>query len=234
MRRTSSSCCPPPRGSGPRRARPSRRRRRSRSSGPRSTRSPGCSSTSRWPTSTDRSTTPSPRRWREDAQPGVRVKVRFAGQDVDGFVIERAATTEHTGRLQPLRRVVSPERVLTPDVAALTARRRRALRRHPLRRAAARRPAAARDRREGDVRAGAADHTRRPTQDWLEHYPGGPALLEGLAAGESPRAVWTVAARRRLGRDPGRGRRRHRAASGRGALVVRARPPRPRLGSTRR
>ena len=56
----------------------------------------------------------------EDAQPGVRVKVRFAGQDVDGFVIERAATTEHTGALQPLRRVVSPEKVLTPDVAALT------------------------------------------------------------------------------------------------------------------
>ena len=56
----------------------------------------------------------------DDAQPGVRVKVRFAGQDVDGFVIERAATTEHTGRLQPLRRVVSAEPVLTPDVAALT------------------------------------------------------------------------------------------------------------------
>ena len=35
-------------------------------------------------------------------------------------MIERAATTEHTGRLQPLRRVVSPEPVLTPDVAALT------------------------------------------------------------------------------------------------------------------
>ena len=51
---------------------------------------------------------------------GVRVKVRFAGQDVDGFVIARSSTTEHTGRLQPLRRVVSPERVLTPDVAALT------------------------------------------------------------------------------------------------------------------
>ena len=49
-----------------------------------------------------------------DAQPGVRVKVRFAGQDVDGFVIARSSTTEHTGRLQPLRRVVSPERVFTP------------------------------------------------------------------------------------------------------------------------
>ena len=56
----------------------------------------------------------------ESAQPGVRVKVRFAGKDVDGFVVERADTTEHTGSLTPLRRVVSPEPVLTPEVAALT------------------------------------------------------------------------------------------------------------------
>src|SRR6476661_6958181 len=40
--------------------------------------------------------------------------------EVDRFVLERAATTEHTGRLVPLRRVVSAEPVLTPDVAALT------------------------------------------------------------------------------------------------------------------
>jgi primosomal protein N' (replication factor Y) len=56
----------------------------------------------------------------EKAQPGVRVKVRFAGKDVDGYVVERADTTEHTGSLTPLRRVVSPEPVLTPEVAALT------------------------------------------------------------------------------------------------------------------
>ena len=31
------------------------------------------------------------------AQPGVRVKVRFAGQDVDGYVVARASTTDHTG-----------------------------------------------------------------------------------------------------------------------------------------
>src|SRR4051794_11097916 len=55
------------------------------------------------------------------AVPGARVKVRFAGQDVDGFVLERAATSEHTGRLAPLRRVVSAEPVLAPQVAALSA-----------------------------------------------------------------------------------------------------------------
>jgi primosomal protein N' (replication factor Y) len=56
----------------------------------------------------------------EAAQPGVRVKVRFAGQDVDGFVIERTDSTDHTGSLTPLRRLVSPEPVLTAQVAALT------------------------------------------------------------------------------------------------------------------
>ena len=54
----------------------------------------------------------------DTAAPGVRVKVRFAGQDLDGFVLERRADAEHLGRLSPLRRVVSPEPVLTPQVLA--------------------------------------------------------------------------------------------------------------------
>src|SRR5665647_3223186 len=54
------------------------------------------------------------------AVPGARVKVRFAGQDVDGFVLARAATADHEGKLAPLRKVVSPEAVLTPAVLALS------------------------------------------------------------------------------------------------------------------
>ena len=54
------------------------------------------------------------------AVPGVRVKVRFAGQDVDGYVLARAATADHVGKLAPLRKVVSPEAVLTPKVLALS------------------------------------------------------------------------------------------------------------------
>ncbi len=53
-----------------------------------------------------------------DAVPGTRVRVRFAGQDVAGFVLERREHAEHLGRLTPLRRVVSPEPVLTPAVLA--------------------------------------------------------------------------------------------------------------------
>ena len=55
----------------------------------------------------------------EAAQPGVRVKVRFAGQLVDGFVLDRIEQSAHAGRLAYLERVVSPERVLTPAVATL-------------------------------------------------------------------------------------------------------------------
>ncbi|HEY6740331.1 MAG TPA: primosome assembly protein PriA, partial [Actinopolymorphaceae bacterium] len=51
--------------------------------------------------------------------PGCRVRVRFGGQDLDGFVLERVAESEHEGRLTPLRRVVSPEPVLAPEIAEL-------------------------------------------------------------------------------------------------------------------
>ncbi|MFI6596809.1 primosomal protein N' [Nonomuraea sp. NPDC050536] len=53
------------------------------------------------------------------AQPGVRVRVRFAGKLVDGFLLERVEESEHAGRLAALERVVSPERVLTPEIATL-------------------------------------------------------------------------------------------------------------------
>ena len=53
------------------------------------------------------------------AMPGSRVRVRFAGQLVGGFVLERLAATEHQGKLGYLERVVSPEPVLTPEIARL-------------------------------------------------------------------------------------------------------------------
>lgn len=50
------------------------------------------------------------------AQPGVRVRVRLAGRLVDGFVLERVASSQHA--LQPLRSVHGPP-VLTAPVADL-------------------------------------------------------------------------------------------------------------------
>jgi len=55
----------------------------------------------------------------QTAVPGCRVRVRFAGQLVDGFLLERADTSEHQGRLARLERVISPEPVLTPEIFGL-------------------------------------------------------------------------------------------------------------------
>ncbi|MFI6166987.1 hypothetical protein ACIBCN_09370 [Nocardia sp. NPDC051052] len=53
------------------------------------------------------------------AQPGVRVRVRFAGRLVDGYLLERRAHSDHSGKLVKLERVVSGERVLTPEIVQL-------------------------------------------------------------------------------------------------------------------
>ncbi|MFI6361767.1 hypothetical protein ACIBG0_03365 [Nocardia sp. NPDC050630] len=55
----------------------------------------------------------------EIAQPGVRVRVRFAGRLVDGYLLARLSQSDHTGKLVKLERVVSAERVLTPEILRL-------------------------------------------------------------------------------------------------------------------
>ena len=58
------------------------------------------------------------------AVPGVRVKVplRSAGRIAEGYLVERAATSEAKGELARLEEVVSEARVLTPEVRTLTRR----------------------------------------------------------------------------------------------------------------
>jgi primosomal protein N' (replication factor Y) (superfamily II helicase) len=56
----------------------------------------------------------------EAAVPGCRVRVRFAGQLVDGYLLERTDASEHEGRLARLERVISPEPVLTPEIFDLS------------------------------------------------------------------------------------------------------------------
>ncbi|MFJ4655521.1 primosomal protein N' [Nocardia sp. NPDC088792] len=53
------------------------------------------------------------------AQPGVRVRVRFSGRLIDGYLLERLERSDHTGKLVRLERVVSGERVLTPEILKL-------------------------------------------------------------------------------------------------------------------
>lgn len=59
-----------------------------------------------------------------DAVPGVRVKVplRSAGRVADGYIVEVVGQGDYSGVLSALDSVVSPLRVLTPDVWALARR----------------------------------------------------------------------------------------------------------------
>jgi primosomal protein N' (replication factor Y) (superfamily II helicase) len=53
------------------------------------------------------------------AVPGCRVRIRFAGQLIDGFLLARVEESGHGGRLSFLERVTSPEPVLAAEIAAL-------------------------------------------------------------------------------------------------------------------
>ncbi len=130
----------------------------------------------------------------ETARPGVRVKVRFAGQDVDGYVVERAATTDHTGRLTPLRRVVSAEPVLAPEIAALSAvvaGRYAGTRSDVLRLAVP--PRHATVEKQPTATADAPELDPEVLADGWSDHPPGPAFVAALARGDSPRAVWSAA-----------------------------------------
>ena len=50
---------------------------------------------------------------------GIRVRVRFHGRLVNGFVVGMAAPTHTGSQLRPIERVISDEVVLTPDIQAL-------------------------------------------------------------------------------------------------------------------
>lgn len=60
-----------------------------------------------------------PEEWAGEAVPGVRVQVRFAGRKTPGYIVERTDTTDHEGTLAPILKIVSPEPVLSADVAQL-------------------------------------------------------------------------------------------------------------------
>lgn len=149
-----------------------------------------------------------PRVLDESARPGVRVRVRFSGRDRDGFILERRASSEHVGRLRPLRRVVSEEPVLTPAVLA-TARSiadryagtlgdvlRLAV---PPRHATAARtlplepppPGEAPPPADGTDSALFAADGLADSPAWAR-YPAGPSFLGRLLAGEAPAASLLV------------------------------------------
>ncbi|HHU11325.1 MAG TPA: primosome assembly protein PriA, partial [Intrasporangiaceae bacterium] len=130
----------------------------------------------------------------EGVAPGVRVKVRFAGRDLNGFVVEVREEAEHPGRLQPIRRLVSPEPVLLPSVLAAAqqvAREYAGLTGDVLRLAVPPRHARA-------EKALAAEPPEQEALVWdgdsapWRRYPAGAALVRRLADGDSPWGAWTA------------------------------------------
>ncbi|WP_207782485.1 primosomal protein N' [Phytoactinopolyspora limicola] len=130
----------------------------------------------------------------DDAVPGSRVRVRFAGTDHDGFILDRSDSSDHSGRLSPLRRVVSPEPVLTAHVASLArmvADRWAGTVADVLRLAIPPRHATTEKRPSPPAEPAP---TRPEPGAWVEHNAG-PAFLDALArpASAPPRAVLTPA-----------------------------------------
>jgi len=129
------------------------------------------------------------------AMPGARVRVRFAGQDVDGYVLARAATPEHEGALAPLRKVVSPESVLTPQVLALSremASRYAGTLGDVVRLAVPPRHATAERNLPREAPAGSTSGAALAAPEpgpWTS-YPAGVSFLRHLASGDAPAASW--------------------------------------------
>jgi len=171
-----------------------------------------------------------PERLSESAVPGCRVRVRFAGQLTGGYLLNRAGVSEHPGRLTTLERVVSPEPVLTPEIAALA---REVADRYagtmadvlrlaiPPRHAAAEAAPPGRGSSPGRPGAGPAlvPPLARPEAGPWGRYLAGRSFLAALADGRAPRAVWTALPGQEWPAEIARAAGTA-AATGRGALIV--------------
>ena len=185
-----------------------------------------------------------PERLTAAAVPGCRVRVRFAGRLTGGYLLERADASDHQGTLAFLERVVSPEPVLTAEIADLAravADRyggtladvlRLAIPPRHARAEAAGREAAGPEKAgpeeagpEGaDPEAAGPDGAppARPAAGdpgpWAR-YPAGPSFLAALADGRSPRAIWSALPGPDWPDEIARAAAAT-AAAGRGALIV--------------
>ncbi|MEU0440877.1 primosomal protein N' [Streptomyces sp. NPDC006186] len=166
-----------------------------------------------------------------DAQPGVRVRVRFGagrhrvrdgrregGGLIDGFLVERLAESDYSGPLAALAQVVSPEPVLGPELLQLAravADRYAGSLADVLQLAVPPRNARAEQRPS----PAPLPPPRPPAPGPWTRYERGAAFLEALASGAGPRAVWHALPGPQWSEEIARAVAAT-LASGRGALVV--------------
>ncbi|WP_371672763.1 primosomal protein N' [Streptomyces sp. NBC_00289] len=166
-----------------------------------------------------------------EAQPGVRVRVRFGagrhrvrdgrregGGLIDGFLVERLAESDYSGPLAALAQVVSPERVLSGELLGLAravADRYAGSLADVLQLAVPPRSARAEQRASAEP----LPPPEAPQAGSWARYERGAAFLESLASGGAPRAVWNALPGPEWSEELARAVAAT-LASGRGALVV--------------
>ncbi|WP_309075524.1 primosomal protein N' [Paenarthrobacter sp.] len=132
----------------------------------------------------------------ETAVPGVRVKVKFNGQELNGYIAERRADSDAAHPLTPLHKLVSPVAVLAPvtmELARTVAARYAGTLSDVLRTAIP--PRVAKVEKEllaGDLDAALEDLKPAPDAHAWGSYANGAAYLQHLASGGSPKAVLTA------------------------------------------
>ncbi|MBB4909025.1 primosomal protein N' [Actinophytocola algeriensis] len=125
----------------------------------------------------------------EAAVPGCRLRMRFAGKQVDGFLLERVEASGFSGRMEYIGKVVSSEPVLTPDLAALArtvADRYSGMMIDVLRLAIPPRHAKV----EAEPPAEQPAPPAPPDTAAWGRYPRGPAFVDALRNGRQAHAVW--------------------------------------------
>ncbi|MDT0391942.1 primosomal protein N' [Streptomyces dubilierae] len=167
----------------------------------------------------------------EQAQPGVRVRVRFGagrhrvregrregGGLIDGFLVERLPESDYSGPLAALAQVVSPEPVLSEELLGLAravADRYAGSLADVLQLAVPPRNARAEQRASPEP----LPPPPAPGAGSWQRYERGAAFLESLASGGAPRAVWNALPGPEWSEELARAVAAT-LASGRGALVV--------------
>lgn len=131
----------------------------------------------------------------EDATPGVRLRVRFAGRLVDAFLIDRAEQPEYDGSLAWVDRVVSPEPVLSQETWELVqslALRYGGTRSDVLRAVIPPRHAAA----EKSCTSGSWESLgkiQEPDLSPWSSYAYGESFVDAVLGGAAARAAWQIA-----------------------------------------